>query len=466
MISSDSALLSLLDSTIRKHRLFGPDDTVIVALSGGADSTAMLDILTRLPGYNLRLIVGHLNHHLRGVESDADEEFCRQLAAGYKIPFESKGVDVMGIAKSGGMNLEDAGRRARIYFLSQLRERHGATAVAVAHHADDQAETILMRLIRGSGMTGLSGMPYRNSSSFVRPLLNISRSDIEQYLQRHSLKWREDASNRDTTFLRNRIRHELLPLLEGYNPAIRSTLSSTASVISGDETLLDELTEQAFSRSCRMVGGTVVCGVRELLELSPPLRRRVLRHGFKNLVGNLEGLSLRHSDSICDMLDSPRPNSRLALPQSVTVAREYDQLSFMQTSVTVRESAPDILVTAPGDYHLPGGGLLTVEISEPPGDYSTLSPDTVFINPGKAGFPWLLRTFRPGDRIVPFGMSGRKKVKEIFIDRKIPLSERKKIPLLFSGSDLIWIAGVCASELCRVDDSSGVTVRVKWEARL
>lgn len=461
MISSDAALLALVDRTIREKHLFGPDDTLIVAVSGGADSTALLDILTRLPGYNLRLIAAHLNHRLRGVESDADEEFCRKLALAYPIPFESSRVDVLEAAKSGQMNLEDAGRRARIDFFTQLRKKHDAAAVVLAHHADDQAETILMRLIRGSGMTGLSGMSYRNSSSFVRPLLNISRSDIEQYLNRHALTWREDASNRDTTFLRNRIRHELLPVLETYNPAIRSNLSTTSSVISGDGALLDELTEQAFSRTCRMEVGTVVCGVSQLNELNQALRRRTVRLAFKNLTGNLDGVSLCHIDAICTMLDAARPSSRLALPQGVTCVREYDRLLFQRKTETVLESAPEILIPAPGVYQLPGGGLLTIEFSELPADFRTLPADTLFVNPDKTGFPWLLRTFRPGDRIIPFGMSGRKKVKEIFIDKKIPQSERMRIPLLFSGTDLIWIAGVCASELCRIDSSSKVTVFVK-----
>lgn len=463
MIASDAALFALLNRTIREQRLFGPDDTLIVALSGGADSTALLDVLTRLPGYRLNLIAAHLNHCLRGEESDKDEEFCRQLTAGYPIPFLSSRVDVRKMAQSGGLSLEDAGRRARSNFLCQLRETHGAAAVALAHHADDQAETVLMRLIRGSGMTGLSGMAYRNSSSFVRPLLNISRADIEQYLRRHALAWREDASNRDTTFLRNRIRHELLPLLETYNPAIRTALSTTASVVGGDEELLDELAEQAFCRSCRIERDAVVCDAGELNELNPALRQRVMRHAFKQLTGNLDEMSRCHADALRAMLDSSRQNSRLALPQGITCVREYDRILFRRASATVQEPAPDILITSPGRYRLPNGDLLTIETAEPPADLSALPRDTLFVDAGKTGFPWQIRTFRPGDRIVPFGMTGRKKVKEIFIDRKIPPSARTRIPLLFSGADLIWIAGVCASELCRIDNASAAVVRVRWD---
>ena len=212
------------------------------------------------------------------------------------------------------LNLEDAGRRARIEFLDEIAGRYGAAAVALAHHADDQAETVLMRLLRGSGMTGLSGMAYRNSRGYVRPLLEISRSEIEQYLLACGLSWREDASNSDTTYLRNRIRHQLLPLLEEYNPAIRTCLASTASILRDDEALLNQLTEQAFFEVCRMGEGRIDCGVGQLRLLDTALRRRVLRHAFKQLTGNLERVSLRHIDAICEMIDSDRPNSRAGSP--------------------------------------------------------------------------------------------------------------------------------------------------------
>lgn len=462
MISRDAPLLSLLDRTIRRRRLFKPDDTVIVAISGGADSTALLDMLSRLRGYTLSLIAAHLNHCLRGNDSDADEEYCRQLAAHYAIPFESGRIDVRELAESGQLNLEDAGRRARIIFLEEIRNKYAAATVVLAHHADDQAETVLMRLLRGSGMTGLSGMACRNDRGYVRPLLEITRSEIEQYLRGRGLGWREDTSNSDTAYLRNRIRHELLPLLEEYNPAIRSCLVRTASLLGDDEALLIELTEQTFIRLFRIEEGKILCSVTQLRALSPALRRRVLRHAFKQMTGSLEWVGQRHIRAICNVIDSDRPNARLALPQKVTLAREYDSLLFEQTPEASPDSAPDLLITAPGYYLLPTGGSLTIEISEPPTDFNTPSTSEVFFDLDKNPFPWQVRTFLPGDRIIPFGMSGRKKVKDIFIDQKIPLSERKNIPLLFCGTNLIWIAGGCVSELCRINTSSAVAIHVTY----
>ena len=455
-----SALASRVEKTIRLQCLICPGDTLIVGLSGGADSSALLDILSRLQGYNLHLIATHLNHCLRGAESDADQEFCRLLAGQYAIPFEVRRVDIQKMAADNRLNLEDAGRRARIAFFDEIRTKYSAAAVVLAHHADDQAETLLMRLLRGSGMTGLSGMAYRNTRGYVRPLLEITRAEIETYLHTCGLKWREDASNSDTIYLRNRIRHQLLPLLEEYNPDIRSTLTATASIISGDETLLLELTDQAFAGSCRVAEGRVVCNIAQLRTLNPALRRRVLRLAIQQLTGTLEGVNLRHIDAIIDLTDSAHPNSRLALPQRVAVVREYDTLMFSRLSDAASDADFELLISAPVCYQLPGGGSITVKLDSSAS--ATRTADSTCFDLAKTPLPWLIRPFRPGDRMTPFGMSGRKKVKDIFIDRKIPLSDRKRIPLLFCGEDLIWIAGVCASELSRIDVRSDVVVKVTW----
>ncbi|NTV48399.1 MAG: tRNA lysidine(34) synthetase TilS [Geobacteraceae bacterium] len=448
MTVADNFLINRVERTVRKQNLFLAGDTLVVAVSGGADSSALLDLLINLPCYNLHLIVAHLNHCLRGDESDADENFCRDLASRYSLRFEERRIDINSLASDLHLNIEDAGRRARIEFFNEISRKYGAAAVVLAHHADDQAETVLMRLLRGSGMTGLSGMAYRNARGYVRPLLDITRVEIEQYLNERSLEWREDASNSDTIYLRNRIRHHLLPLLEDYNPAIRSCLATTASIISGDGVLLEELTERSFLESCRMGEGRAVFSLCKFLTLNTALQRRVLRHAFKQLTGTLEGVSARHLEAIFDLTDSDRPNSRLSLPQGIVVVREYDTLMLIRTGEVVLDTDYELLITEPGCYHLPSGGSVVVDLTSEV-SFATGSQIACF-DITKTPFPWFVRTFRPGDRITPFGMSGRKKVKEIFIDRKIPISERRHIPLVFCGDDLIWIAGVCCSELTRV----------------
>lgn len=460
MSSSAAAFIARVERTVRRQQLFRPGDTLVVAFSGGADSTALLDLLSRLSGYRLHLIAAHLNHCLRGGESDADEQFCRAEAARHGIPFEVRRCNVARLAGENRLNLEDAGRRARIAFLDEVSRKYGATAVALAHHADDQAETVLMRLLRGSGMTGLSGMAYRNDRGYVRPLLDITRAEIEQYLSASGIGWREDASNSDPDYLRNRIRHQLLPLLETYNPSIRSTLASTATLLGDEDTLLEEVTLRRFTGICRVEQGRVTCSAAGVRELKPALRKRVLRLAVKEAAGSLEGVSQSHIEALGDLADSGRPNARCSLPRGMTAVREYDRLMVMKIGETQTVPCRELVIAGPGEYQLPSGGMLVIEAASP----EWIPPDhaSALCGLDRTPFPWVVRPFRPGDRITPFGMSGRKKVKNIFIDRKIPLSERSRIPLLFSGANLIWVAGVCSSELCRIGAGSAEVVRMTW----
>jgi len=452
--SSPSGLRPRLARTVREERLFEPGDTLIVALSGGADSTALLDLLNGLPGFPLRLVAAHLNHCLRGRESDADEEFCRCLALRYAIPFESRRVDIKAFAAQQGLNLEDAGRRARITYFDELRQKWRATAVALAHHADDQAETVLMRLLRGAGPSGLAGMPYLNWRGFIRPLLDVTRPEIEAYLAEQGLTFRQDASNLDTTFLRNRIRHELLPLLEQYNPAIRECLATTARLLLDEDRLLGQLAGDVTARACSMEGNTIVCDIALLTGQLPAMRRRVLRQAVEQLTGSLDHFSSRHITALEQLMDSARPNAALNLPQGVTAVREYGSLLMRRTTAKEVAGLNELIIREPGRYPLPDGGFITVNQETSLPDFSSISPDTACFDLEKSPFPWLVRTFRNGDRITPLGMRGSKKVKEIFIEARIPLDRRRRTPLIFSGDTLIWVCGLRTSQLARVDAGS------------
>lgn len=435
---------------------------LVVALSGGADSCALLNLLISLPGFNLKLVAAHLNHCLRGNESDGDEDFCCKLAADYGIPFETCRMDVKALAQSSGLNLEDAGREARITFLDLVSKKYNATAIVTAHHSDDQAETVLMRLLRGSGMSGLAGMRYRNQRGYIRPLLNISRVQIEQYLEELGLTWREDASNLDTSFLRNRIRHELLPLLELYNPTIRQRLIATAAILSDEDLLLESLAELAVKNSWQRDFNVFGCRCATLKAHPIALQRRILRQAFKELAGNLEQLGLEHIEAIRQLLDSPRPNAQISLPQNIKAVREYERILLRINQEPALLDATELIIATAGIYQLPTGGVLEVRIYPVPIDVHGLPVDSACFDLDKLPLPWLTRTFRSGDRLQPFGMSGQKKVKNIFIDLKIPLSKRKQIPLIFCGEDLIWIAGLRSSGKGRVDDSSSTVAMVSF----
>jgi tRNA(Ile)-lysidine synthase len=440
--------------TIHEHNLFSHGDTVIVALSGGADSCALLDILAGLSSLSLRLVVAHLNHCLRGADSDDDEAFARALAEKYSLPFESRRLDVRDMARQQGLNLEDAGRRARITFLEELRTRCKASAIALAHHADDQAETVLMRLLRGSGMTGLCGMSYRNGRGFIRPLLDIRRSEIEAYLSACGLCHREDASNRDTTFLRNRIRLELLPFLAQYNPAISRRLTETATLLADENDLLDRLAEELASRVCMCEEHSVTCTLSLLEDQPRALIRRVFRWTLLHLTGSVNHFSRRHIAALEQLAASPCPNASIDLPGGITARREYGRMLLQRKSGEDQLHTVDLYITGPGHFTLPGGDSLSVFLNAAAAETADTNPARVRFDLEKAPFPWHLRFFRAGDRFVPLGMTGTKKVKNLFIDLKVPLSARRRIPLVFSGDTLIWVCGRRMSQHARTDSES------------
>jgi tRNA(Ile)-lysidine synthase len=456
-----SDLSRRIAETILEQQLFRPGETLIIGLSGGADSTALLDLLANLPEGQPRLVAAHLNHCLRGAESDADEEFCRGLAEQYKIPFESRRVHVKTFAGSNALNLEDAGRQARIAFFDKLTITWKATAVVLAHHADDQAETVLMRLLRGSGMTGLAGMSYKNGRGIIRPLLNITRAEIETYLAERSLVWREDESNQDKSFLRNRLRHELLPILEQINPAVRSCLLTTATVLSAENELLDRQTVHAAEQICHVSANGITCSINQLIEYPLPLQRRIIRLMMLRQRGDLNQFSYQHVDAICRMIASTRPNSKISLPHGIVAVKEYDSLAF-RTGEYIQHQKIEFRIPGPGVYRLPDNALLTLELSPVPSHVGTMGAGTAYFDLAKAPFPWDVRTFLPGDRIQPLGMTGRKKMKEVFIENKVPPSLRSRTPLIFCGDDLIWACGLRASHHSRLDGKSSQTVKIVY----
>ncbi|HTP66702.1 MAG TPA: tRNA lysidine(34) synthetase TilS [Geobacteraceae bacterium] len=454
-------MLKKVQGFIEESVLFSPGDRVVVAVSGGADSVALLDILVALDAYRLDLIVAHLNHLLRGAEADGDEGFVRGLAEGYGLPLVVQREDVGEIARRKGQSLEEAGRIARYAFFDAVAAGRGARAVALGHHADDQAETVLMRLLRGAGGSGLGAMAAKTKDFYVRPLLGVTRREIEAYLRARDIAWREDSSNASPDFLRNRIRHELLPLLTGYNPAISERLVATAEALTADEEVLEAAVDAAFAELATPRPGRVVLSARGVSSRPRAIRSRLYRRAIAHAKGDLARIGFRHLRDIDLLLMSPRPHLSLTLPAGLSVEKSYGDICF-----TVAEEPPgpfpeEISINGPGEYSLPGGGVLAVEITRPPEEPGLAPASMAYFDPAQAPFPWRVRTFRPGDRLVPFGMSGRKKVKELFIEARVPRNTRRLVPLLFCGETLLWVGGLKRSGAACLSGRNNEAVRVE-----
>jgi len=451
---------------IKQQSLFNPGDTVIVALSGGADSMALLDILAGLPGFHLTLVPAHLNHSLRGDESDGDELFVRRVAARYGLVPEVRRVDVTGLAKAKGLSLEEAGREARYGFFRELAGRCGAAAVALGHHREDQAETVLLRLLRGAAGSGLAGMrPCAGGGLFVRPLLDTSRREIEAYLGKAGIDWREDSSNTDINYLRNRIRHELVPLLRTYNPRVVEVLNNTAFALAADDELLCAVTADAYRRCATPAGAAVMLDLQAVAAEHDAFRPRLYRLALAAVKGDLRRISFRHVRAVESLVAAALPNGRIDLPDGIRVTREYERLLFTATGEELPPEEIELTITHSGSFRLPCGQILTVDpITVLPTGWRSAGPDTIFVRPEALPFPWTVRYFRAGDRFMPLGMEGEKKLKDLFIDRKIPLPQRRRLPLLLSGGRIFWIGGVQPSELARLAGDEQTVVRINLAA--
>jgi len=454
----------MLDKVMRfieENSLFASGDTVVAAVSGGADSVALLDILVSLRELRLKLIAAHLNHQLRGADADADEEFVRKLAGSYGVPAVVKRVDVGEVARREGRSLEDAGRSARYAFFAELAVSHKAHAVALAHHADDQAETVVMRLLRGAGGSGLCAMAPRSAGLYVRPLLNAKRREIEKYLQRRGIAWRIDGSNASVDFLRNRIRHELIPYLARYNPAISERLAATAEILAADEEFLDSATAESFTRHAVSSPDRVTLALPGLRSEPRAIRLRLYRRAILQAKGDLARIGFRHLQAIDSLVFSGKPQLALDLPDRLRAAKSYGEISFSAGEGKGALFSGEIVLDGPGIYPLPGSCMLAVDFADASYDLKSAPAWAAYFDLDQAPFPWRVRTFRPGDRLSPFGMTGHKKVKDLFIDAKLPLVFRCRIPILFCGETLLWVGGIRRSNAATLTTGTKTVVRAE-----
>jgi tRNA(Ile)-lysidine synthase len=482
----------------QKHRLLAPDDSVVVAVSGGPDSLCLLHLLTTLaPEFGLTLIVAHLNHGLRGPAAQADETFVCDLAAAWGLPVQSESCNVPVLAAAHKLSVEEAARQARYAFLWRVAVAAGAAKIAVGHHADDQAETVLMHLLRGAGLAGLRGIlpavpvaglrlppaltppPGHVTPQIIRPLLNTSRADIEAYCRDHGLQFRQDASNQDTTYFRNRLRHELLPYLESYNPGIRRILQRMAQVAAAEADLLNTMLAEAWP-------GVVLNETAEQIEfkrsawlkLPPALQRSTLRRAVERLRHSLRDLSFEHIESALDLIHAGQTGSQATLLQGLQVNLAYDAFTVGEVNPAPAFTTPYLLpgqtlpVQLPGLTPLPECGwrlraTLLSPAQTPPERLAAAGPWEVYLDAAVVGPQPVLRTRQPGDLFCPFGLGGhQKKVNEFMIDQKIPAARRGHMPLLAANDRVLWVCGYRPDERGRVTAASRQVIHFIFEKQV
>lgn len=468
----------------KKNNLLTNGETVLVGVSGGADSLCLLDILRQIaPVLGIDLHVAHLNHGLRGADADADEAFVSELARNWQLPLHKKTVSVEKIAHQHKKSLEDAARLARYTFFAEIAQKISAQKVAVGHHADDQAETVLLHFLRGAGMDGLSGMrpsaplPAESAAELIRPLLEISRAEIEDYCRRHALTPRFDASNVDEAFTRNRVRHTLIPLLETFNPNIRSALQRTAALMQADGALVEKEVERAWQFVVKSTGSDAIIFDRTDWQVLPEAAQaRVLRRAIGQLQRAPTDIDFRHIRQALAFLVDADSGSRRTLPHNLQLWLQYS--TIVLATDRYRPELPlapflppgaEIPLAVPGNTRLPKSEwYVQTSLLDPAtlsaAELSQNRPWQAFFDAEKLGDP-VLRTRRPGDTFAPFGLDGhRQRLKKFMIDRKIPPAERDRIPLLVGAAgEICWVCGWRTAHSCRVTDASEMVARVVFK---
>lgn len=436
-------LVSKVNAAIEKHGMIRAGDGIVVGVSGGPDSVALLHVLNQLKSQRkFRLVAAHLDHGLRA-ESSRDAEFTREMSEALGVEVHVQSADVKRMAVELGMSVEEAGRRARYDFFEAIRAAVNAETIATAHHLDDRLETFFLRVFRGSTLTGLGGIPPTRGR-IIRPFIEARRSEILHFLDERHIPYRIDHSNLSADTDRNFIRNRLMPLISQRFPDFKGPLTRTMNSVREEEEFLEDFSSSLKPRISRHRGNQVTLDIPGLREVPRVLAGRVILESLYELSGPSVRWARIHLNKILDIAYGNNPSAQMDLPGGIVLVREYDRVRISlgqhEKPVPFR-----ISVTGPGEVHVPStGAILTFVIVEPGIDMprASSSQQEAYFDADYARFPLTVRSPLPGDRLKPWGMRGTRKLKEIFIDLKVPRRLRMQSPLIEKDGEILWIPGI------------------------
>ena len=465
-------MLDKVRNTIKTFGMLNSGDTVVIGVSGGIDSVVLLHILVKLSEeYKLSIIIAHLNHGLRGKESDRDEVFVKRLAKKMGVKFTNKRIDINSLLKKGD-SLQDVAREVRYAFFEDVAKRYAADKIATGHNLDDQAETMVIRFLRGAGLNGLSGILPRRGK-YIRPLLDVSREEIEEYADKNRLKFVRDSSNKSTKYLRNKIRLKLMPALEHYNPRLKNDMARLAHIIAKDEEYLEDKAKDSY-KNCVKERGTSALSfyLKKLIGLHDAIKARIFFVAVEELLGTSKGFYSYHVQDFLKSLTNNAPNVSINLPHNLTLYKEYDVVTIEKgqgSSASGGAKGQGVLFEKVLKINgktavIADSGLRITEFRTELLTTSDLRPPTssnvAYFDYDKLKMPLIVRNFRPGDRMVPSGMRGHKKVKELFQGKKIARRRRGLIPIIVSGDEIIWVAGIRQAEHGKIGSTTRKILKI------
>lgn len=466
-------LEQIFHKTIEEYDMIQDGDGVVVGVSGGPDSIALLHLLYRFKErYNIRIVGAHLNHRFRPGDAEKDagyvEDFCQERG----IPCVIETIDIPKMAALEGLSPEQAGRKARYDLFNRVMREHGLNKIAVAHNRDDQVETVLMRLIRGSGVSGLGGIkPVRGC--IIRPVLGAPRSIIEEYCNRQKLEPVTDKTNFLPIYFRNKIRLDLLPILrDKYNKNIDRAVLDMAAILREEDRFLEHIaTEELRSLATGVGTNRLEFSVKDIAGLHRALKRRVLRDGIGHLLGDTDNLELVHIDQVCDLLEIGRTGTRLNLPRGVVAGIDYERFFLVREGSGKGSLEETYNITIPGKTYIPEiNGVVEAFIIEADSlkglgyaaDGKGISKgDQAYLDFERTGRDLILTGREKGDRFVPLGMKGTKKLKDFFIDAKVPRDKRDLTPIIRSRLGIAWVAGYRIDERFKVSKDTKQVLKLE-----
>ncbi|MEH7343467.1 tRNA lysidine(34) synthetase TilS [Bacillus sp. JJ1532] len=422
---------------------------LLIGVSGGPDSLALLHYLwSKKDQFNLQIIAAHVDHMFRGDESFAEAKFVQQFCEARMIPFEMEQVNVPQYIQETGKSSQIAARECRYRFFEKVMSKHKTDYLVLGHHGDDQVETILMRLTRGSSGEARAGIaffrPFGNGQ-ILRPFLCLNRWQIEMYCLEHDLDPRRDPSNEKGIYSRNRFRKEIMPFLRKENPQVHEHFQRFSEEIQSDEFFLQELTVQKMNKVMEKKSAQeIILNIKDFQAMPMPLQRRgiqlILNYLYKKKPASLSAL---HTENVFSLMSSPHPSGTLHFPSGLNIVRSYERCHFLFRSHPVQSYRFEI--AEPGKVSLPNGSSIAFEYTY--GSDGSLKPHTLLLDRNSISLPIVIRTRENGDRMTLKGMQGSKKVKDIFIDKKMPLTERNTWPIVTdSKGEILWIPGIKESQ--------------------
>jgi tRNA(Ile)-lysidine synthase len=458
-------LMRTVRATIEKYGMLRKGDRVVAGVSGGPDSVALLHILNSLKDiYKIGLSAAHLEHGIRGEESIEDMRFVEGLCGGLSIPLRTKQANVPEIAEASGQSLEATARKLRYAFFEEVVEATGSNKIATGHNANDRAETLLLNLLRGSGMAGLSGIRPAQEDRIVRPLIEATRQEVEAYLKDKQIAFRIDSSNLDDRYERNKVRRVLVPLIEKeFNPRIIDSLARTAGVFSIMDGYLKAKVEEVMKACSHTGNGRVTIDLKPFSGTPQALQLFMLYSVLRSLEGDDQVVSFDILNAVLNLALRSKSGSRVDIGSGLVALREFDRLVVGRDLALVERYDVRLGVPGPTEVEAAGCTFVTEVLKQRPATGEVYrSGNTAYFDFGKIELPLAARSWREGDRFVPFGLSGTKKVHDIFIDEKVPVSRRSKIPIISDGDGIIWIAGVRRADRARITDDTRTILKITY----